>query len=112
MSQARDIITGDTSHMLVNLTRNGAPFVVNAGSTVTAGLVTLEGVLYAGPWSVTDAVSGSDWDNGIIVVVPDGAETELLAPNNYLELEIQVMDVTETSTWRIPNVRLVKGGLP
>ena len=101
------IVTGDDANITVDLKINGATFAIDSGAIVRAAIVdTTHESLLAGPNTVLEATSGSDWANSRVVATFSTMDTAALAQGNaYIELEV---DDSGKNTWFV-GINIVKG---
>lgn len=109
---ARELYTGDSVAIEVNVKQDALAVVVDPTSTVTAGLVSQDGKLLAGPWTATAARSGADWAAGKVIVDVVGSSTLALKPQvARLELQVAKSGVVQTRLSR-QTITIRRGALP
>lgn len=92
------IVTGDDVALSVTLKKGGATFLINGTATVQASLVSLDHqTTYAGPVAQSNAASGADWANSLVVVELASANTSSITYQGKALLEIQVDDSGKTT---------------
>jgi hypothetical protein len=93
------IVTGDTIALPVTLKKSGATFVIAAGATVQASLVSLDHrTVLAGPVTMSAAAIGADWDNSLVMIEMASSVTANIIYSGQVDLEVQVDDVGKL-TW-------------
>lgn len=106
MRNPAEVHTGDDWTPAITLTQNGSVYAVPSGATVRAAITDQDGLtVLAGPVTVLEATSGSDWPNGVIVPIFPAADTVNL-PTGYARLEVEVEADGNVSTWS--NARVIK----
>lgn len=108
----RELVTGDSVPIEVTVTQDGTAVAVDPTATVTAGLVSIDGRLLAGPWTVLANRTGASWGTGKVIVDVAGAGTINLRPQTC-RLEVQVSKAGTIQT-RLSKqlISLRKGALP
>lgn len=87
------IVTGDTLALPVTLKKSGSTFVINAGATVQAALVSLDHLtVLAGPVTMDNEAAGADWGNSLIMIEMDSTVTANIRYSGKIHLEVQVDD--------------------
>lgn len=106
-SKTSTIITGDGASLPTTLRINGATFTIQSSAIVKAAIIdNSHSVVLAGPVSVLEATTGSDWANSKIVPVFSENQTASLPVGSAL-VEIQVDDGGKT-TWHT-GINIEKG---
>lgn len=91
------VVTGDSRPIKVTLKIDGAPAVISG--TVKAMFVSADYLMaLSEEIAVTGSEPGSDWANGVVVVVPSKAQTAVLTIGEAL-FSVQVDDGTYQTTW-------------
>lgn len=87
------IVTGDTLALPVTLKKNGSTFVIDAGATVQASLISLDHrTVLAGPVTMDSGAPGADWGNSLIMIEMDSSVTANIVYSGQIDLEVQVDD--------------------
>lgn len=103
------ITSGDDVTLPVQLYKDGQAFAINPAATVKAAITDIHGrTLLAGPVTLSNATSGSDWSIGLVVAPFAKADTASLSPGAVV-LEVEVND-DKVLTWHIEGLR-VRAGL-
>lgn len=108
----RELYSGDSVSIEVNVLQDGATVAVDPASAVTAGLVSQDGKLLAGPWTVQSNRAGANWGEGKLIVDVNGSSTLNLLPQVVrLEVQISKSGVVQTRQSR-QTITVRRGGLP
>ena len=104
------IVTGDDVALPVTLKKDGATFSIDAGATVQASIVLPDGsVTLVSAVTCSNAATGADWDNSLVVVEFSSAETGAVTDYVPAKVEIQVDDSGKL-TWFV-GVVIEKGSI-
>lgn len=112
MRNPAELHTGDDWTPQVTLTENnGSAYAVPSGATVRAAITDQDGLnILAGPVTVLEATSGSDWPNGVIVPIFPAAQTVNL-PTGYARIEVEVLHDGNVSTWSLSRTPRIEPGV-
>jgi len=105
---AVNFITGEDLTINVQLSKNGATFVIDSGATVTA-------VLRDGSSSISAEVSCTDqtnWATSLVVVPFTDTETTAIAVGTtpiFATLEVQVDESGDVRKWLATGIEITKG---
>lgn len=104
------ITTGDDVAIQVNLTKDGAAFVINVASTVKARLTSINrDVAYTAEVEQSATTAQADWAQSRVMVRFASADTAAITFQGRAWLELQVYDGART-TWWIP-VEIRRGSI-
>jgi hypothetical protein len=102
------IVTGDDVAVVVALTKNNKPFVIDPGAVVKAAIVSTDHArTLADPSTLSSSSNGSDWAQSTIVVTFSSVQTQAITEYKPALLEIEVND-NGKQTWFL-EVKIVKG---
>ena len=102
------LVTGDDITLPVTLKKKGLTFVIDAGATIVARLVSADREsVYTPEIAQTTAAVGADLANSLIILTFASADTALVTHQGSALLEIQVDDGGKL-TW-FTSVRIVRG---
>lgn len=103
-----ELVTGDDNIIDLQLRRNNQAVAVSAGATVRAAVTHDISEVTIGPVTCSNAASGADWDNGIIVIEIDRA-TSLTLPTGKATIEVEVDDGGRLTTYYYRHVKISEG---
>ena len=111
MTDTANIVTGDDVAQPVQLTRNGAAFVIDGGDSVQCALVSYDhsSVLIAAV-AQSNTETGADWGTSLIVCAFSNAQTKLVTVDGRAWLEIKVTQNSIQTTWFVA-AQIVKGNI-
>ena len=98
MAARAKLITGDDAVVAVDLTLNGAAYVVDPSAVVKAALIDVAHTqLLTSVATIASTDTGNDWPAGRVGVPFAGSETATLAAGLYkIEIEVTVGGVKKT----------------
>lgn len=104
-----DIVAGDDAYIKVTLTKSNLTFSIGLSAVVKASITDKNHqTILAGPVTVSNAETGSDWANSLIVVKMVEKLTSGIKASTPAVLEIQVSDTGIKTTW-FANINVIKG---
>jgi hypothetical protein len=104
------LVTGDDNAIPVTLKKNGATFVISAGATIKAQLVSLDHkTTYSPVVEVNKATPGTDLSKSLVVAVFAPETTSAIVYQGKALLEIQVDD-SGKKTW-FPAIEIRRGNI-
>ena len=104
------ITTGDDSNLPVQLKKDNATFVIDAGAVIKAVITTTDSSsTLSETITIDNLATGTDLSNSLIIVNFTPAQTGAITTYGTALLEIQVDDNIKT-TWKVM-VTIVKGNI-
>ncbi len=103
-----ELVTGDDNLVDLQLKRNKQAVPVSAGATVRAAVTHDASEVTIGPVACSNAATGADWANGIIVIEIDRT-LSLTLPIGKATIEVEVEDGGRLTTYYYRHVKISEG---
>lgn len=102
------IVTGDDVLLLVQLKKNGAPFVISSAASIKAAVISPDHcTVLIGPSDQSAAAPGASWSTALVAIQFSSAQTAAILSYRPAFIEIEVNDGGKL-TW-FAGIDVVKG---